>query len=70
MNAAVDIRVNGERQELPQAMNVIELLKHLGLRADRVAIERNMEILPKREWEATRVTAGDSFEIVQLVGGG
>lgn len=70
MNAAVDIRVNGERQELPQAMNVIELLKHLGLRADRVAIERNMEILPKREWEATRVAAGDSFEIVQLVGGG
>ena len=70
MNAAVDIRVNGERQELPQAMNVIDLLKHLGLRADRVAIERNMEILPKREWEATRVAAGDSFEIVQLVGGG
>ena len=70
MNAAVDIRVNGERQELPQAMNVIELLKHLGLRADRVAIERNMEILPKRDWEATRVAAGDSFEIVQLVGGG
>ena len=70
MNAAVDIRVNGERQELPQAMNVIELLEHLGLRADRVAIERNMEILPKRDWEATRVAAGDSFEIVQLVGGG
>ena len=70
MSAAVDIRVNGERQELPQAMNVIDLLKHLGLRADRVAIERNMEILPKRDWEATRVAAGDSFEIVQLVGGG
>jgi thiamine biosynthesis protein ThiS len=70
VKAAVDIRVNGEPQELPQAMNVIELLKHLGLRADRVAIERNMEILPKREWEATRVAAGDSFEIVQLVGGG
>jgi thiamine biosynthesis protein ThiS len=68
--SGVEIRVNGERQELTQAMNVIELLKHLGLRADRVAIERNMEILPKREWDATRVAAGDSFEIVQLVGGG
>ena len=62
--------MNGERQELPQTMNVVELLKHLGLRADRVAIERNMEILPRREWDATRVAAGDSFEIVQLVGGG
>lgn len=62
--------MNGERQELPQTMNVVELLEHLGLRADRVAIERNMEILPRREWDATRVAAGDSFEIVQLVGGG
>jgi sulfur carrier protein len=70
VSAALDIRVNGERQELPQAMNVVELIKHLGLRADRVAIERNKQILPKREWEATRVAAGDSFEIVQLVGGG
>lgn len=66
----MEIRVNGERQELPQTMNVVELLEHLGLRADRVAIERNMEILPRREWDATRVAAGDSFEIVQLVGGG
>jgi len=68
--SGVEIRVNGESQALPQTMNVVELLKHLGLRADRVAIERNMEILPKREWDATRVAAGDSFEIVQLVGGG
>jgi len=68
--SGVEIQVNGERQALPQAMNVIELLRHLGLRADRVAIERNREILPKRKWEETRVAAGDSFEIVQLVGGG
>lgn len=66
----MEIRVNGEQHDLPQAMSVVELLKHLGLRGDRVAIERNMEILPRREWEATRVAAGDSFEIVQLVGGG
>lgn len=51
-------------------MSVVEMLMHLGLRADRVAIERNLEILPKREWESTRVTPGDNFEIVQLVGGG
>lgn len=66
----MEIRVNGERHELPQAMNVTELLKLLGLRSDRVAVERNMEILPRRKWDATRVAAGDSFEIVQLVGGG
>lgn len=70
MSGAFEISVNGEKQQLPRTMNVIELLKFLGLRADRVAIERNLEILPKRQWEATGVAAGDSYEIVQLVGGG
>jgi len=66
----MEIMVNGESKRLPQAMNVRELLAHLGLRADRVAIERNRDILPRRDWDATPVAAGDSFEIVQLVGGG
>ena len=46
------------------------LLSHLGLPADRVAIERNLEILPKSQWIATAVQPGDRFEIVHLVGGG
>jgi sulfur carrier protein len=49
---------------------VTGLLSHLGLPADRVAIERNLEILPRSEWISTTVLPGDKFEIVHLVGGG
>jgi thiamine biosynthesis protein ThiS len=40
------------------------------LNAGRVAIERNLEILPRPKWPETRVEAGDCYEIVQFVGGG
>jgi thiamine biosynthesis protein ThiS len=46
------------------------LLTHLGLRPERVALERNLEILPRAQWAETRVQAGDRLEIVHLVGGG
>jgi sulfur carrier protein len=40
------------------------------LYSGRVAIERNLEILPRAAWPETRVESGDRFEIVQFVGGG
>ncbi|MGH9861696.1 MAG: sulfur carrier protein ThiS [Candidatus Acidiferrales bacterium] len=55
---------------MPQGATVAALLGELQLPAERVAIERNRDILPRALWAATRVEAGDSYEIVQLVGGG
>jgi thiamine biosynthesis protein ThiS len=49
---------------------VTDLLRELGLNAGRVAIERNLEILPRPKWAETTVEAGDRYEIVQFVGGG
>lgn len=46
------------------------MLEHLKLRADRVAIERNLDVLPRHLWQQTMVAEGDRYEIVQLVGGG
>jgi sulfur carrier protein len=46
------------------------LLEHLGMSRDRVAIERNLNILPRANWNETQVEPDDSFEIVQFVGGG
>ena len=46
------------------------MLDHLGMNGGRVAIERNLEILPRSEWTGTPVQANDSFEIVHFVGGG
>lgn len=64
------ITVNGEEKEVPEGLDVAALLAHLGLAAERVAVERNRSILPREHWAATRVAPGDTFEIVHLVGGG
>jgi len=70
MNSGITIEVNGEKREVPSGLGVPALLSHLGLSIDRVAIERNLEILPRSEWASTVVQLGDRYEIVQLVGGG
>jgi len=49
---------------------VVGLLEQLGLNTGRVAIEYNLKVLPRVEWESTRLAAGDRLEIVQFVGGG
>jgi thiamine biosynthesis protein ThiS len=66
----VTITINGERRQIPDGLNVEALLDHIGMARDRVAIERNLNILPRAEWQLTSVQENDSFEIVQFVGGG
>ena len=66
----MNVTINGELREIPGALTVAGLLHHLGLGADRVAVERNLEILPRTRWEETTVQPGDRFELVQFVGGG
>jgi thiamine biosynthesis protein ThiS len=55
------ITINGELREIPDGFSVAALLQHLEMTAERVAIERNLDILPQPD---------DRFEIVHLVGGG
>ncbi len=62
--------VNAEEQEVPDGLTVPGLLVHLRLSPDRVAIERNLAILPRSQWGETRLQPNDRFEIVHLVGGG
>jgi len=70
MSSAISITVNGEGREVPAGLSVAALLTHLSLPADRVAIERNLEILPRSQWEKTSVEVWDKYEIVHFVGGG
>ena len=70
MDAQISIVVNGERHESAAGVTVVELLAALKLNSGRVAIERNLEILPRASWAETIVAEGDRFEIVQFVGGG
>ena len=62
--------INGERREIPDGLNVAALLEHIGMPAERVAIERNLDILPRARWVETKIQPNDSFEIVHFVGGG
>lgn len=66
----IRLEINGEPRDVPPGLNVTGLLAHLGIVSNRVAIERNLDILPRDQWEKTAVSAGDRFEIVHLVGGG
>jgi thiamine biosynthesis protein ThiS len=70
MNSTFTITVNGEQRAAQPGSTVVDLLRELGLDSGRVAIERNLEILPRPTWLATRIEPGDRYEIVQFVGGG
>ena len=70
MEMGVTILVNGENRTATPGASVSDLLRELGLDGGRVAIERNLEILPRPQWAQTLVAAGDRYEIVQFVGGG
>jgi thiamine biosynthesis protein ThiS len=70
MPASLAITVNGERRETPPGATVADLLRDLNLPAGRVAVERNLEILPRPQWPSTAVQPGDRYEIVHFVGGG
>jgi len=70
MQTTISIVVNGEDRATRPEATVTDLLRELGLDRGRVAIERNLEILPRAKWAETKVQAGDRYEIVQFVGGG
>ena len=70
MSDAVSVRVNGEELRLPRGASVEALLERLAVSLPRVAVERNREILPKKDYAGTLLEEGDVFEVVELVGGG
>jgi thiamine biosynthesis protein ThiS len=66
----MNLMLNGEPAEAPDAVTVAAFLEQLGLPLKGVAVERNREIVPKSMYRATRLAEGDRIEIVQFVGGG
>lgn len=66
----ITITVNGEQRSARPESTVADLLREMGLDPGRVAIERNLDILSRADWQKTLLQAGDRYEIVQFVGGG
>ncbi len=64
------LTINGETVEDLKAETVGELLKELKFQAGRIAVEVNLEIVRKTDYESFRLNDGDAVEIVNFVGGG
>jgi sulfur carrier protein len=64
------IILNGEEKDFPDNLTISSLIKVLSLSDERIAVELNREIVRRREWESTVLSAGDNVEIVHFVGGG
>ena len=69
-NALMKLQINGDQRELPDGLSLAALVEHLGMKPDRVAVELNLEIVPRTNWQAIQLKDGDKLEIVHFVGGG
>lgn len=64
------MRINGEHIELGSSGTLDELIVSLGYQKERIAVELNGKIIPKKDYSSTTVSNKDSLEIVNFVGGG
>ena len=64
------LTINGEDRTIENAGNVAELLGELGIAQTKVAVERNLEIVPKSGYGQIGLEDGDRLEIVHFIGGG
>ena len=64
------VHVNGEPHELREGLTLSELIAELGLAPERLAVERNREVVRRARWAETTLAEGDQIEIVHFVGGG
>lgn len=64
------IKVNGKEYDVPEGLTVSDLLDFFKINKNFVAVERNKEIVSKKDWDKVMICEGDIFEIVTFVGGG
>ncbi|MHA6492025.1 sulfur carrier protein ThiS [Pseudomonas borbori] len=64
------IQLNGEAFELPDGETVADLINRLDLAGRRVAVELNLDIVPRSQHSTTALRDGDQVEVVHAIGGG
>lgn len=69
-DGTVSITVNGEHKRIAAGLSLADLASELGLVPEKVAVERNMEVVPRSTLKDVTVEDGDDIEIVHFVGGG
>ena len=66
----MNLTINGEQRNFDAPLTVEQLLGEIGLDSRKVAVERNLEIVPKSKYDALSLDEGDKLEIVHFIGGG
>jgi thiamine biosynthesis protein ThiS len=66
----VQLTINGESRAFSGVADVAGLVAALGLDTRKVAVERNLEIVPRSAYQKTPIADGDRIEIVHFIGGG
>lgn len=66
----MEIIVNAEQKQVPEAYTAAQLVEAMGLTGKRIAMEVNLEIVPRSTYDSYVFKAGDKVEIVHAVGGG
>ncbi|HUJ02088.1 MAG TPA: sulfur carrier protein ThiS [Rhizomicrobium sp.] len=67
---SIEVTINGELRHLNAALSLADLLAALGQDPAKVAVERNLEIVPRSKYGEVRIANGDKLEIVHFIGGG
>ncbi len=70
MAEGIQIQVNGEQRGCRVDASVGDLLRELAIKTERVAVELNLEILDRKEFDQRRLKQGDRLEILSFIGGG
>ena len=70
MAEAIHIQVNGEQRDCRAGATVGDLLRELAIKTERVAVELNLEILDRKEFDHRSLKPGDRVEILSFIGGG
>jgi sulfur carrier protein len=70
MPETIAITVNGTPREVPSGTTVAGLLVVLGVETGRVAVERNGDVVPRKDHGTVELAGGDRLEVVAFVGGG
>jgi thiazole synthase len=70
VEVSVAIRINGEQRRVSGGVSVAVMLREIGVDPAKVAVERNLEIVPRSALGEVQISDGDQYEIVHFVGGG
>jgi thiamine biosynthesis protein ThiS len=70
MAEGMQIQVNGERRGCRPGLTVGDLLRELEIKTERVAVELNLEVLDRKDFDQRGLKEGDRVEILSFIGGG